>query len=96
VATFVVSTVDGAGELVGVVREVESGRIQHFDGPDGLVTALSGGRSPDPGPGELNDGLGSETGPWVDHPSRDRAITPAQLRITYLSVDRGAAREDVA
>jgi hypothetical protein len=89
VATYVVSTVDGAEELVGVVREVESGRILHFDGPDGLVTALSGGRSPDPGPGRedpLDDGLGAEGALWVERQNgRDRAITPAQLRITYLS-----------
>jgi len=91
VATYVVSTVDGAEELVGVVREVQSGRICHFDGPDGLVTALSGGRSPDPGSGPddpLDDGLGDEHTLWVDQARRnERAITPAQLRITYLSAE---------
>ena len=93
-ATYVVSTVDGASGLVGVVRNVSSGQIREFEGPDGLVTALSGGRSPDPDPGPggpLDDGLGRQDALWVDQARRqERAITPAQLRITYLSADHVA------
>jgi len=89
VATYVVSTVDGANGLVGVVRNVGSGQVRHFEDPDELVTALSGGRSPDPDrepEGPLDDGLGSQDALWVDQARRrERAITPAQLRITYLS-----------
>jgi len=94
-ATFVVSTVDGAGELVGAVREVESGRVSQFRGSAALVTALSGGRSPDPGsdrddsedPVDPVDGLGF----LVPHePFRERALTPAQLWITYLSIGQRA------
>jgi hypothetical protein len=86
VATYVVRTVDGAGELVGVLRDVDSGWICHFEGPEDLLTALSGGHSPDPGPGRedpADDGLGQ--GYLIACPIRhERALTPAQLRITYL------------
>lgn len=96
VATYVVSTVDGASDLVGVVRELESGRISHFESPEDLVTALSGGRSPDdPGPGGPepgDDGLGSGYSVRVEGSAgRERALTPAQLRISYMQADGGAA-----
>lgn len=93
-ATYVVSIFEDASDLVGVVRDVESGRVSHFRGSEDLVTALSGGRSPDPGPGRedpVDDGLGSGYAVRVEgSTTRERALTPAQLRITYLRASRGA------
>jgi len=91
-ANFTAADYDAA--LDKLKKAVSSGQIREFEGPDGLVTALSGGRSPDPDPGPggpLDDGLGRQDALWVDQARRqERAITPAQLRITYLSADHVA------